>query len=633
MLKKLLTGVLTLLLPLLLFPQKPNLDSLRQAHDTIDIYYFTGNFDSLHLGRTHKVNSTRITGFNRYDILDQDHKFYTSLGNVGLAHHSLLFEPKLYNGFDFGLHNFDEYFFTSETARYYMHKGPVTYLGFVNGPKKEQILNAAYSQGIGNNFKFTARVNITSSPGEYQRMKADNAHVIFTARFITRDKRYGVLANYFNNRIKAEESGGLLSDFIFENNIESNRRNIQVNLNSADNLIRYGGTSFNQYFFLTRNKEKDTINVAKNKFHLGRISHTFSYNRNYQLFSDDDPLNDYWADFDPVLDSAKSRDSILVKKIENTFTWANISVWNDPEEMPFYLSISLKHQMADVSGYGTGRKFNTLIPYAEAVIRPFANAVISLLGEYTIGDFNNNGFLLKAQWDQGIFKKEKELFSFKAEGYLTSREQGYFYQYYQSNNLRWNNDFKKETISMLGFTAKRKRISGGFKLYNINKPIYLSDTASAAQFDGNLSVLRLFIFHDLRIRKFGINYEIVYQNTSQPDIIKLPPLTARAGIFFTLPIFNNASVIQPGIDLFFHSKYYGNAYLPSIKSYYLQGEKEIGNYVYADVYLSLLLKRFRVFLLFNNVTSFLGNYSYYTVPHYPMQDFAVKFGLSWTFYD
>lgn len=633
MLKRLLTGTLLLTLPFLLFPQQAKLDSLRQAHDTIDVHYFTGNFDSLHLNRTHMVKTTQITNFNRYDRLRQDHKFYASLGNVGLAHHSLLYEPELYKGFDFGFHSFDEYMFTSEKARYYIHEGPVTYLGYVNGAKKEQILDAAHSQGIGKNIIITAKVNITNSPGAYQRMKADNSHVLITGRFVTKNKRYGVLANYFNNTLKLEESGGIRSDIFFEDNIEPNRQNIQVNLNNSDNLIRYGGASLSQYFFLSRNKEADTVKPAKNKFHLGKISHTFSYSNDYQLFSGNDPLSDYWDFFDPPLDSAKSRDSVIIRKIENTISWSNIAIWNDPEEMPLYLSVNLKLQQADVSGYTGAESFNTLIPYAEAVIRPFRNAKIRLLGEYTIGDFNNNGFLLKGAWDQQLFREEKELFSFTAEGYLTSREKGYFYKYYHSNHHRWDNNFKKETISMLGFTAKRKRISGGFKLYNISSPIYLSDSARPMQYDGNLSVLRLFVFHDFRIRKFGINYEVVYQAASNSDIVKLPAFTARAGIKFTLPIFKNAAVIQPGIDLFFHTKYYADAYLPSIKSFYIQNEKEIGNYVYGDVFLNLLLKRFRIFLKFHHVNSFLGNYTYYTVPHYPMQDFAVKFGLSWTFYD
>ncbi len=633
MLKQLLTGTLLLIMPFLLFPQQAKLDSLRQAHDTIDVYYFTGNFDSLHLDRTHRVKTTRITNFNRYDRLRQDHKFYASLGNVGLAHHSLLYEPELYKGFGFGIHSFDEYFFTSEKARYYIHKGPVTYLGYVNGAKKEQILDAAHSQGIGNNIIITAKVNITNSPGAYQRMKADNSHVLITGRFVTKNKRYGVLANYFNNTLKLEESGGIRSDIFFEDNIEPNRQNIQVNLNNSDNLIRYGGASLNQYFYLSRDKEADTVNPAKNKFHLGKISHTFSYSRNYQLFSGNDPLSDYWQLFDPPLDSAKSRDSVIIRKIENTISWSNMAIWNDPEEMPFYLSVNLKLQQADISGYTGAESFNTIVPYAEAVIRPFKNAKIRLLGEYTLGDFNNNGFLLKGTWDQQLYKDEKELFGFTAEGYLTSREKGYFYNYYHSNHHRWDNNFKKETISMLGFTAKRKRISGGFKLYNVSSPIYLSDSARPMQYDGNLSVLRLFVFHDFRIRKFGINYEVVYQAASNSDIVRLPAITARAGIKFTLPIFKNAAVIQPGIDLFFHTKYYADAYLPSIKNFYIQNEKEIGNYVYGDVFLNLLLKRFRIFLKFHHVNSFLGNYTYYTVPHYPMQDFAVKFGLSWTFYD
>ena len=67
--------------------------------------------------------------------------------------------------------------------------------------------------------------------------------------------------------------------------------------------------------------------------------------------------------------------------------------------------------------------------------------------------------------------------------------------------------------------------------------------------------------------------------------------------------------------------------------YYLQDKKEIGNYLYMDVFINIKIQRARFFLTYTHFNaSFMGR-SYYMVPNYPMQDGAFKFGISWRFHD
>ena len=73
--------------------------------------------------------------------------------------------------------------------------------------------------------------------------------------------------------------------------------------------------------------------------------------------------------------------------------------------------------------------------------------------------------------------------------------------------------------------------------------------------------------------------------------------------------------------------------MPALRSFYLQNEKEIGNYVYMDVYLMLRVKRAVIFLKYQHFNAGWLGYSYYMTPHYPMADAAFKFGVSWVFYD
>ena len=57
-----------------------------------------------------------------------------------------------------------------------------------------------------------------------------------------------------------------------------------------------------------------------------------------------------------------------------------------------------------------------------------------------------------------------------------------------------------------------------------------------------------------------------------------------------------------GFDLFYNSKYYSDAYMPPLTTFYRQSEKQLGNHFYFDAFLNVQLKRLRVLLNMNMLT-------------------------------
>ena len=87
------------------------------------------------------------------------------------------------------------------------------------------------------------------------------------------------------------------------------------------------------------------------------------------------------------------------------------------------------------------------------------------------------------------------------------------------------------------------------------------------------------------------------------------------------------------MDIFYCTNYYADAYMPALRSFHLQGEKQIGNYPFVDLFFMVRIKRAKLLLKYQNLSGLFGNYTYYTVPHYPMNDPSFKFGVSWKFFD
>jgi hypothetical protein len=70
-----------------------------------------------------------------------------------------------------------------------------------------------------------------------------------------------------------------------------------------------------------------------------------------------------------------------------------------------------------------------------------------------------------------------------------------------------------------------------------------------------------------------------------------------------------------------------------LMNFYNQNTTQLDRQFWVDFYINFKIKRARVFVKYQNLASLLGDYNYFTVPHYPMQDAVFKIGVSWKFFD
>jgi hypothetical protein len=625
-----LLAILLAGLPLLSLGDK--VDSLEARHDTVLVKYFLYNLDSLDMGKLYTEKTAHLSGFQRYDPLSKKGLFAT-LGNVGLAHKSLVYSPIIRDDFVFGIHSFDQYLFTHQNAGYYIHDRPVSYLSYFNGPKKEQLFRALLSHRIFKVVTVAADFSLINSPGTYFHQKSDNKSLLLTAQYITDDKRFGILANYTWNKLIVEENGGISNDSTFEFDIESDRALIDVNLETASNLIKDKGAYLNSYFYLSKSNARDTNRSKPKTFHAGRITYSFRYHNNSQLYTDEVPASEFYAPYDPIIDSNQTHDSLHIRKIENSFSWSNMRLGEDFQNKFLYINFAFKHQYVELTGYSNKRSFKQMIPSADIRIHPFSALTIGGHGHYTLGDYNNNGYLLKASGKLEVRLKNDIEGILDADVGFASQEPGYFYSFYQSNHFRWDTTFKKQNYRWFGAWLSVWKFKVGARYTSVSNLTYLDSGVRPAQYEGNIDILQLFWRQDFRWKVWNLDLEVTYQAASKEEAIHLPTLAGRGVLYATISLFKNAAVIQPGIDVFYNTAYYSDGYMPALKSFYWQDTKQTGNYYYMDVFLSLLVKRFRVFVKYEHLNSFWSKSRYYMAPHYPSQDAAFKWGLSWSFYD
>ena len=91
--------------------------------------------------------------------------------------------------------------------------------------------------------------------------------------------------------------------------------------------------------------------------------------------------------------------------------------------------------------------------------------------------------------------------------------------------------------------------------------------------------------------------------------------------------------MQMGLEALYHTSYYASSYMPATATYYLQDRTQVGNYPFVNAFVSLKLKRTRIFVSMDHVNWGLTGYNYYMVPGYPMPVRTLKYGVAWTFYN
>jgi hypothetical protein len=616
---------------ILLSSQSQECDTIIESKDTTNVLYYFHNVDSLALGRLHPYNMN-LAGIQNYNQIYKQTPFFAGLGNPGLFYKNLMFNPLSSPGFNFGIKSFDAYIFNNKSTEYYQLTEPFTELIYVLGPKKEQMIGARFDTKIFPGFTLGANFRYIFAPGKYQRQKADNKSLALTGQYFTKSKRYGLIGNYIYNKVYVYENGGITADSIFEDNLETDRYNIPVNLSSATNQIKQSSFYVNQFFNIQKkHKRIDDSTYVRRKIHAGRISLAFDWTRQTQIYSDGDPTSGFYQNI--YLDSTSTLDSVYHFKITNQLMWSNMGYNDSTEKKPFYIFGAVRHEYHELGGYAERKYFNQFLPSAGIYWMIKNTYLIRAKAEFTIGDYNGGDYLGEVAFEYIPGKFEKKYGKFELKMNLAKQKPGWFYQEYSANNFRWNNDFISTDIATYSLFYQRSRLKAGVEYIQMNSYVALDSMAMPHQSEGEINVMRASIFKDFRIKVVGIDTKLVYQKASDEDFIALPAILADVAIFVTIPLFKGATTIQPGIQVYYNTVYYASAYMPALRNFYTQGNTEIGNFIYADLFFNFRIKRARMFFKYSHFNSLFGNYNYFDVPSYPLMDAGFRFGISWRFFD
>ena len=167
----------------------------------------------------------------------------------------------------------------------------------------------------------------------------------------------------------------------------------------------------------------------------------------------------------------------------------------------------------------------------------------------------------------------------------------------------------------------------------IDNALYFDTLAQASQFEGDLSLTTISLAKKYSLFNFHFKSALVYQISSNKNILPLPEIVGRQIAYYQKFIFKKALKMQLGVGFSYSTDYYGYSFMPALSEFYVQENKKIGNYPSIDVFLNTHLKRAQIFLKYEHINAG-GNLSKsYLVPGYPQLNKSLKFGVSWNLFD
>lgn len=559
------------------------------------------------------------------------------------------------NDFDF-TQGYYSYLFTIDNAHHYNNKRPYTTLAYQTGGQKryaEDKLELVHAQNITPSTGISLRHNSYHSRGIYtwQRGKVQD----FAAGIYHTGKRYSAHAGVITNSISQRENGGVVEAWHISDTVYESAQGLPMKmtdpLNKANNLSLYAVQSYGIPF--TPLSDSVFTMADRTAIHFG---HAITYNRWGRRYSDTYKGTSYnITDRETAsilekrnfyehwyIDPEKSNDTLTEELLSNRLFVQFVPYNREGVIGTIDGGVGWDHhtyrqfRMKDyIQGKLTAEKFNTYYAYADARGKLGkwmdwqGRARVNVAG-YRAGDID-----FDTQVALRLFVKDRPI---ELGGHLSYDLQSpsYWQNHYFSNHFVWENNFERQNITQLSVSLDVP-FTGTKLTFNqavIGNPIYYGYDAMPAQTMGIESVTGLLLEQNFSLGGLHLDHKLLFQRSSS-EIFPVPTWAANISYYYVFQPVKNVLTMKVGLDCWANTPYYAQDYNPALMTFHNQNHTLVGNYPYANVFVTAKWKTVRIFVQYQHANEgLLDNYKdAFSTPFYPYNRALIKYGLCWYFDD
>lgn len=568
---------------------------------------------------------------------------FQDLGNMITPARSLIFSGLNTPGFRMGSNPFELYFKKPEEATYYNTKLPFAEFEYAQGKNEVFLLNARFAQNISPRSGFGAEYYGPTSKGFYLRQYTNTYHTQLNYYYANKIGTHRLLANATYNYGLADESGGIVSDSAFEALTGSNKSAITY-LNNSENRFKNSIYTIKNYVYTGTKKFIYTENDTSVEFTAkSYFAHTIQLHFHSQVFSS---LGDTSHTIFPVyltdttygtlngIKTFQRYDSLHVFQFSNRLQY--VVFGGKTYDTRRFLELFAEHRHISVyqKGDAEATHYENLQVGGSLIQLNNANYIpaFQLDGYYFLpGGYNGNDLKMHAEvW----YKTPLLQFHLEFANQLYTPD--YTLAHFRSASFAWDHSFSK--INTIYFKAgiqkftKHVQINAEYSQQIVSNWVYFGLQNSPEQTSKTVVMHQFHIVAGLAFWKMHLDHHLYVQNT-QSDIIRVPTLGGMAHYYFEAPVFRKKLTLQLGSDVFYNTAYYGNAYHPETRAFYLQNDVKIGNYPMINVFANLQLRKAILFITYEHLNQDWSNSGFYYTPHNPLPLKISRMGIRWRIFN
>ncbi|MFT3935543.1 MAG: hypothetical protein QM726_18090 [Chitinophagaceae bacterium] len=613
----------------------------------------TINFRYLDSSRYQKFDST-INDFTKRFLIPANY-FY--LGNTGSAAKSLLFSPLMKPGWDAGFHAFDIYRFRVEDSRFYNTTRPYTELGYLLGPKQEQLVNVLHTQNINPNWNFSFQYRLLNAPGVFKNQNTSQSMYKLNTYYQSPNRRYHLFFVLLNNKIQAAENGGI------------------TNVNAIDSVAKYKDrATIPTYLGLTTPGAQSLFSTTVNTGNKYKISSIF-LRQQYDLGKKDSIQTDSVTIhlFYPTL---RLEHSIQINNYTYQFSDANVSYYNDTGfYRPNYNFLSVPTTYAlqdkwnelvnDVSIYQfpdsknpqqfikIGASLQNLKGHFDGATGQYHNTWVH--GEYRNKTRNQKwdlealGELYLTGLNAGDYSAFASLRRYvsKQIGYLqvglqnVNRTPSFIFNDASSFNLSTEPGFKKENTTRIFASIeqpqRKLKLSGNY--YLLTNYSYFSDYYHAKQSSTLFNLLQINAEKEFRLTKhLQWILELTLQQKAGDGPVNVPQVYTRTRIGYIGSLGFKNLLLATGFEIKYNTPYKADGYSPLLGQFYYRDSGTVSlRAPVINAYFHFRVKSFTAYIRAENLNTinFKDGFGWtnnnFAIAGYPYPGMQIRVGIFWSF--
>ena len=548
------------------------------------------------------------------------------------------------------------YVVTPQQQRYFNTTRPFSTVaykkGFVTGHEENDI-----------DFLFTGNLSKALNLGLEMDYLSSVGHYANTAGKLYRGSVWGSYngahytchAAFSWSRLHSFDNGGLSDVEDLLSSLDPEDLPVRINVMTGYRYL--SGYLHNQYAITKEREYHDSIEVIEDGQRLWRdtikiehiplmtFSHIFECNNSNRRYIEKTAENSFYDT--AYYDSGKTSDTTDVLTIRNTVAVTFCEAYNTKlkfgitafamnecqrfltDSVPYYQDSTVNYKWLNNTFVG-----GAIQKHSGENVHYAVEGKVCVLG-YKIGEFDVHG-KLETKFMAGNYP-----LLIAARAHALSETPNWYLKHFDSNHLRWENDFgftyRFMGAASVGYMYKWLKPRIDFSFENITHPIYVARSDwKPRQYSGHVQVLTGDVGLDLTTPWINLENRAVIQHTTNDSVYPVPTVILQHRLYYH-GLWFKALEAQIGVDLRYFTKYYASVLCPATGMFATQQETKIGNYPWMSVYASFYVRsiRLRFFAHYQHINHLFmkKNIDYLTMPDYPTNRDVFRAGLAWHFYN